>query len=177
MLAEVMAVVVVGVGVVVMVASKDDGSSAERGAYVDAVASIGEAHGVHPESSSCFSEATVDAVGLDALQDVATPDDLRDNPDRTPRSWGISLDGGRAEVFYDQVQDCIDTRQVYMDRLREDGLLTPEALACVDQALGDDILRRYFVTLWLDLENPLDADAELRRDFVAAVAHCPPFGA
>jgi hypothetical protein len=153
----------------------DDGSPTGRDGYVEALAAIGEAHGVQVDNGRCFAGATVDALGLDALREVATPAELRDGAGRTPRAWGISFDEAQSVAFYDRLQDCIDTRQVYLDRLRERGV-TDEGMACVEEFLGNDLLRRFYVILWLDLEDPIDTDADLARDFRAALGHCPLLG-
>lgn len=166
----VVAVIVVGAGAVLL-ARGGDGRSEEEQAYVDALADWTESQQAEDldfdgEESRCFAEAIVDAVGVGALQDVATPEEIRANTEDDPLD-AVEVDRSQAEAIYDDTDGCIEYREVFLNAARRQGELSDAQLECLDEALTDELVRNYLVATFDEEEEALQ-DAEQALDEAAA---------
>jgi hypothetical protein len=160
----------VGVGALVLAQDGDGGSSANRAAYVDAVTVVQQADGGPTGSQSrCLAEATVDVLGVDAFRDAATPEELRADPERGLRSWGLAPDEAQAEAFYDRLEGCGDVRAMWLDSLSD---LPPEAVECIDQAMDDDLLKRLFVANFVDGDDYMEVNPDIRAELATVTTSC-----
>lgn len=150
-----------------------ESSSDEGREYVDAiVASNGESE-LTDEENECFARAFVNAVGVDQLQGAVSPDQIRDNPESSPAEFGIALDNDQADALWEDVNDCMDVRAAFLEGLTADRNLSDETVACLNDALDDDLLKRAFVTNLMGGEDALQEDQELMGDLIGVLAECP----
>ena len=156
----------------------DDGggsesSSAEGQEYVDAiVASNGDSE-LTEEENECFARAFVDAVGVEQLQGAVTPDEIREDPERSPDEFGITLDEDQADAFWEDVNECMDVRAAFVEGLTEGEDMSQETVDCLEGAIDDDLLKRVLVTSLMEGEDALEEDQELMSDLIGAVGDCP----
>lgn len=139
----------------------DDG---ERQAYVDALvatADQGVAQDFPGLDIECAAGEVVDAIGVDNM--ALSPDEIEADEDY---EFADLADGGLSEeqggAIYDGFADCgVDWRQLFDDQLATEGL-TDSQLACVDDAVDDEMIRDLFVgELIMDAELAADAEAQL----------------
>lgn len=74
----------------------DDDAAAASTSGDDYVAAISEAFGDDPEMSdeamTCVAEAYVEVIGVERFEEAGiSPQDIRDNPDKTPEEMGLEL--------------------------------------------------------------------------------------
>jgi hypothetical protein len=167
----VIVVVVVGGGIVVLTRGGDERTEEEQ-AYIDAVAAVTEAQQAEDldfsaEESRCFAEAIVDAVGVDRLQEVATPEEIRTGGEGGPLD-AIDLDRRQAEAIYDDSSGCIDYRQILLNNARQEAL--PDAqIECLDRILTEDLARNFLVA---QLVGDAEAMEEPGQALADAAAPC-----
>jgi hypothetical protein len=155
----VLALVVVGGGAALLLLGGDERSEDEQ-AYVDAIAAYTESQqseelSFDAEQSRCFAEAIVDAVGVDSLRDVATPEEIRTSEEEDPLD-AMEVSRGQAEAVYDDANGCVDFRQVFLDSARQNGV-TDSQLECLEGALSEDLVREYLVATFDEDEQDLEA--------------------
>jgi len=168
----VLAVVVVGGGIVVLTQGGGDGRTEEEQAYVDALAGYTEAQQAEDldfgaEESRCFAAAIVDAVGVDRLQEVATPEEFETGGEEPPLD-AVQIDRRQAEAIYDDSSGCIDYRQILLNNASLEPL--PEAqIECLDRILTEDLARNFHVA---QLAGDFEAMEEARQALADASAPC-----
>lgn len=151
-------------------ASEDD--------YVSAVAATLTKSGeddlqLTQEQADCVAPKWIDTIGVDRLKDKGiSPDEIGDDADDGDLSQlGLSEDEGGE--LYDAFAACdVDIRQEFVDSLSSDEDLSEEAVACLDDAIDSDLLRRLMVTTITQGDEALDEDSELVSDFRTAIAPC-----
>jgi hypothetical protein len=161
------------VGAVLLLQEDDerDSETAEGQEYVDALVESAEVED-NPftgDQLRCVSAALVDAVGIEGLQDAASPDEIRENPEGRLSDFGISFDEEQANQIFDQSTDCgVDFREVLRASMSDSGL-SDEDIACVDEAISEDALRQFMVAAFTE-----DADAlsEAESQFEEAAESC-----
>jgi hypothetical protein len=117
----------------------------------------------------CLAAALVDAVGIEGLQDAASPDEIRQNPEGGLSDFGISIDEEQANQILDQGADCgVDFREVLRAAMSASGV-SDEDIACVDEAISEQALRRFFVASFTEDE---DASSEASRQIEEAAESC-----
>lgn len=167
----VLAVVVVGGGIVV-VTQGGDGRTDEEQAYVDALAGYTEAQQAEDldfgaEESLCFATAIVDTVGVDRLQEVATPEEFETGGEDPPLD-AVQIDRRQAEAIYDDSSGCIDYRQILLNNASLEPL--PEAqIECLDRILTEDLARNFHVA---QLAGDFEAMEEAQQALSEAAAPC-----
>jgi hypothetical protein len=82
----------------------------ERQAYIDAIAfSAEESDSTMPltgESATCFGEAYVDVIGVEALRAKVTPEEIRADPDKDHTDWGLDLTNDQGVDLFRRIVDC-----------------------------------------------------------------------
>lgn len=160
----VIAVLVVGVGVVLL-ARGGDGRSEEEQAYVDAVADSGaeesEELGFSAEETRCYAGAIVDAIGVDRLREHATPEEIRERGGEGSFD-ALELDRGQAETLYDSASDCIDFRRVLVDSARAEGMSEAQA-DCFEEALTEDLVRDFMLATFAEGAESDEATEAVER--------------
>lgn len=148
-----------------------DSETAEGEDYVDAIVEGAEVED-NPftrDELRCLSAALVDAVGIEALQDAVSPDEIRQNPDRSMTEHGISLDEEQANQIIDQSTECgLDFRELMRAFMSESGLSDAD-IACVDEAISDEAVRQLMVGAFTEDEDTL---SEAERQFEEAGESC-----
>lgn len=162
----VLAAVVVGGGIVALTRDGDKRTEEEQ-AYIDALADFTEAQQADDldfsaEESRCFAEAIVDAVGVDGLQAVASPAEIRTG------SEAIQVDRRQAEAIYDDSSDCIDYRQILLNNARQEAMPAAQ-IECLDRILTEDLARNFLVA---QLAGDAEAMEEPGRALAEAAAPC-----
>lgn len=165
----ILVVAAAGVGAAYFLTQDDNG---DRDGYIDAVAFLVQDGSDLSESEArCLAETTVDVVGVDALEEVATPEEIRDNPDRSLTDHGIEIDSGQGSDFFDGMVGCLDVRQRFIDGFADD--FDQSVADCVDAAVDDDLFRRVAVASFVD-EDWTESEPDLAEEFRGTIAHCEP---
>ena len=131
---------------------------------------MGPDDGLNDSERRCVAEAMVDALGVDELAAVATPDEVREGEDFDPGAEGIEVDERMAGDFYDGLDSCIDVRQLFLESVGAGDGMAEEDLECLDQAVSDDLLRQ--VTIMSLLGETEEDNPELEGALSSAVAPC-----
>lgn len=58
------------------------------------------------DDAQCVGEAYVDVIGVDELEAVVTPDEIRESPDNDHDDWGIELTDEQGTEIYRGIVDC-----------------------------------------------------------------------
>jgi hypothetical protein len=158
-LAVVVAVAVVGGGVFLL--TQGGGRSEEEEAYIDALAESSERSqgGDAPielsgEEHRCLATAAVDTVGVERLQEIGTPEEIRQDDSGEPLN-DIDLNLEEAGTYYDSANGCVDFREIFMADIEEAGL-SQDQIDCVDRAINDQILRDLLVAEFAEDEDAQD---------------------
>ncbi|HEX6237840.1 MAG TPA: hypothetical protein VFZ68_11635 [Acidimicrobiales bacterium] len=152
----------------------DEGASSERGEeYVDAITeTIGGAPGIPEASSRCLASAFVEGIGVDELEDRGSPEELADQNEAFS---DMTLDESQAESAYDHLGTCSDPRELLVQSVLSTQQLSEEATVCVDEAVGDDVAREFFVTLFQG--NEAQQESEAMQELGVALTECAFAGA
>jgi hypothetical protein len=150
-----------------------ESSSDEGKEYVDAIVASNQDSELTDEENECFARAFVDAVGVDQLQEAVSPDEIRDNPESSPAEFGITLEEGKADAFWEDVNQCMDVRAAFVEGLTAGENLSDETVDCISDALDDDLLKRVFVTTLMEGEDALQEDQNLMGDLIGVLSKCP----
>lgn len=126
------------------------GGSTDREDFVDAMTASMVSDGDFPageKEARCYSEATLDVIGVDSLVDAGyTADDFGEEAAGLEFE-ALDLDEKQANAIFDAFGDCgIDLQKIMQESFSEDGDLTPEQKACFEDVFGGDGLRTFFVT-------------------------------
>jgi hypothetical protein len=150
----------------------DDGDLGER--YVEAVAAVEqEQDSPLANDARCYGEAVVDAFGVDKLQEGQTPEEIEEDGVFDPVAAGIDVTEEEVEAVYDGLSECVDIRSFFIDELAAGaGAATPEQVACIDEAVDDDLLRAVFVTSLLAQGDPEDFDPGTMAELGVAIGPC-----
>ena len=127
---------------VALVACGDDGGGAgdEYAAAFAAAARDDESFGATEAESECLGDAVVDVVGVDELEKVTTPAEIRKDPEAELDDLGIDLDGDQADELADKTLDCVDGKEL-IERIftaDSDTKVDDEARECIDDAYDED---------------------------------------
>ena len=153
--------------------SGGESSSDEGQEYVDAIVASNDDSELTDEENECFARAFVDAVGVDQLLGVVSPDEIRDNPESSPEEFGITLDDDQADAFWEDVNECMDVRAAFVEGLTEGENMSEETVDCLEDAIDDDLLKRVLVTSLMEGEDALQEDQDLMSDLIAVLSDCP----
>lgn len=135
-----------------------DGEDSEAEAeYVAAVATVYESMGVPADQIECAAGAYVDVMGVDRLQDEASPDEMRDDPELTPMSLGIELEDNDGDDFFAGFSECLDPREFLFTSI---GGGDPTLVACLDEGIDDETVQQVVVAAFLDAEQAVDSSAD-----------------
>ncbi|HYZ98390.1 MAG TPA: hypothetical protein VE575_06540 [Acidimicrobiales bacterium] len=147
-------------------------ASSERGQeYVEALReSADDDENFTQEEVDCLATAMVEAVGVDNLDNVTSPDELADSD---LSEVGLTLDEQQGDALWEEMGGCLDFRQLFLDQLEQDQGLPAEAVDCLDGAMSDDFLQRVFVTSLVEGEEALDQDEELNDELLEVFQECP----
>jgi hypothetical protein len=150
-----------------------ESSSEEGQEYVDAIVASNDDSELTDEENECFARAFVDAVGVDELQGAVTPDEIREDPQRSPEEFGITLDDDQADAFWEDVNECMDVRAAFVEGLTEGEDMSQETVDCLEDAIDDDLLKRVLVTSLMQGDDALQEDQELMGDLIGVLGDCP----
>ncbi len=137
-----------------------DAGDADRQDYVDALASAASDDDfATPEQSECLAEGWVDAIGVDELRAAGiAPEQFADGDDF--QLDALDLDEATAGTMYDQFATCdLDLRELFLTSFGEEGDLTPDQQACVEDTFSEDAVRASFIADILGddtVEDPFD---------------------
>jgi hypothetical protein len=149
------------------------GSSSDRGEeYVDAIMESGEDSGFTEEEDECVARAYVDVIGVDELEEAGTPEEISEAEDESLSESGITLDDEQRDVLWDEFNECVDVRQIFLGSLEAGEDLPEDAIACLDDAIDDDLLKRIFLTTVIDGDEALSNDEELNNEFLDVIGGC-----
>jgi len=153
--------------------SGGESGSADGQEYVDAIVASNEETELTDEENECFARAFVDAVGVEELQGVVTPDEIRANPESTPQEFGITLGNDQADAFWNDVNECMDVRAAFVEGITQGENMSEETVNCLEDAIDDDLLKRVLVTSLMEGEDALDEDEELMSELIGVLSECP----
>jgi hypothetical protein len=147
----------------------DETGSARADEYIDAITESG---GGTRSDNECFARAFVDLVGVEALEAVITPDQVRQNPEVPITEIGIELSEDDANVLYDQVSLCADLTKLVAATIAAGQGLGPDAVSCISDELDDDLVRRFWVAIYAPDPAGFGLPADLQEDLTAVTALC-----
>jgi hypothetical protein len=147
---------------------EQDGGRADRADYVDAIAEVQQDPAASEEANRCLAEAFVDVVGVEALAEAVTPDEIRDDPDTPPAEHGIEVDVEQGSRFVDLLSECSDIRGLMLDSIAIDS--GPDVAACYDDTMDDELFRRYVVSVMF--HGDLTGDPDLQADLAQVANSC-----
>jgi hypothetical protein len=153
--------------------SGGESSSDEGQEYVDAIVASNDESDLSDEESECFARAFVDAVGVDQLRGAVSPEEIRENPESSPDEYGITLDDDQADAFWDDLNGCMDVRAAFVEGLAAGENMSDETVACLEDAIDDDLLKRVLLTALVEGDDALEEDEELMGDLIGVFSDCP----
>lgn len=142
-----------------------------RQAYAEAFADVSVLDDVwSDEARLCAGRAVVTAEGLDALEDIGTPEQIRERDDRVPSEVGVELSGEEKQVFYEEMDACIGVQEVYVETLEAVGGELPDGVVgCVRDRADGEFLREWSHALFVEGHAPDAPDVQdLQRDVYSA---------
>jgi hypothetical protein len=150
------------------------GDSDGRSDYVDALADAAKTENEATPAATrrCLAEAAVDAVGVDKLKEAASPDEIRDAGTTELALIGVKVTEADGEDFYERYNDCVDVREALIVGAVGSADISPDATACLQTELSDDLIRRYVVKAFTEGTNAALDDAALVGEIEAAFTAC-----
>ena len=148
--------------------SSDRGASPEEQAYIDAVAEVNQTtnQGVlSPEEAGCIGEATVNALGLEALQ-VTTPDEIRSNVELTLADLGVQGDQATIDRLADAINECVDVTRVFVDTLEQQGF-PGVAVDCIEEHIDTNVAATYLSADYAGSQDVRDAANAAMEDLLS----------
>jgi hypothetical protein len=67
----------------------------------------------------------------------------------------------------------MDVRAAFVEGLTEGEDMSEEAVACLEDAIDDDLLKRVLVTSLTEGEDALQEDEDLMGDLIGVLSDCP----
>lgn len=124
----------------------------------------------------CFAEAMVDLAGVEALEEVATPDEVREDPAvlegmDDPFQGGQTLTRAEAEQFWDSLEPCLDVGELMYESFRDRGATEAQARCAADR-LPADALRELMIISFMGELDSLADDGPLAQEFEDAIVPC-----
>jgi hypothetical protein len=58
------------------------------------------------QMAQCYAESFVDEVGIDALKEKVTPDEIRDKPENDHTDWDIEVSEDQGRAIFRGIVDC-----------------------------------------------------------------------
>lgn len=150
-----------------------DDSSEARDEYVDAIAATRQDEQFTSAETECIARVFVDAIGVAQLEAVVTPDEIRDNVDSSPADLGISMNDQQRDVFWNDLNACVDVREIFIEGIAADEELSDEAVECLEGAIDDDVLKPLIVTVLVEGQEALEQDDELVAMVFSLFSECP----
>jgi hypothetical protein len=156
-------------------ASGDGGDSAGSGAehsrddYVALLAGGGE--GMSDQQAQCISEAVVDTIGVDALEEAGVWDDLQADPEGALADYGVVVGEQQVSAISAGIGACIDVREFFEEMTVADGG-SPALAACLSAGIDDTTLQRLIAVSIVAGEPGMDAEAELVSAIETAARSC-----
>lgn len=139
--------------------------TATEGEFVAAISETLVTVGVPEDRTECAAQVYVDVIGLDQLNELTTPEDIRTNAN--PASLGVDVDQAGIDAFYEGLSQCFDVREFLVSSVSGDD----EALAeCFTQAISDDVLKDVIVGGFLRADQAPDQEEQAALE--AAYSEC-----
>jgi hypothetical protein len=140
-----------------------------RQIYIDAfTAAFAGDDNLTGDEPQCFGVAIVDSVGTEKLS-ALTPEEVRQSAGKIPSELGIEVTQEEGEVFYDALSECVDIEGLFARGFAEE-----DDGACLLGALDGDLLRDFYVTLYVLGSDAFMDDTELMTRIQTAAAECEP---
>lgn len=138
--------VAVGLGALlsVTIGCGDDGpdEAERRDAYAEAWAAVSVLDDLwSDEARLCAGRAVVVAGGLDDMEAIGTPEQVRGRDDRVPGELGVDLSDQEIQTFYEEMDACTDVQEVYLGTLEADRELPAGVASCLRDRADDEFLR------------------------------------
>jgi hypothetical protein len=147
-------------------ASSDDPG---RQVYIDAfVASFASDDNLTDDERQCFGVAIVDSVGTEKLS-ALTPEEVSQSAGKVPSELGVEVTQEEGEAFYDALSECVDIEALFAK-----GTGDGEDVQCMLEALDDDLMHDFYVTLYVLGSDSFMNDTELMTRIEAATTECRP---
>jgi hypothetical protein len=149
--------------------SADSGAEHSRDDYVALLAGGGE--GMSEQQAQCISEAVVDTIGVDALEEAGVWDDLQADPEAALADYGVVVGEQQVSAISTGIGACIDVRELFEQMTVADGS-SPALAACLSAGIDDTTLQRLIAVSIVAGEPGMDADAELVSAIETAARSC-----
>ena len=124
--------------------SGDGGTSggSSRDDYLAAVSDMAGEGGDATEVS-CLTGAYIDAVGVDRINAVTSPEKIEQDGLPSFVDLGIELTDAERDRFYDSISGCIDVRQYFLGSFGD-----PAVTDCLNRKVDDGMLKRYVLAIF-----------------------------
>lgn len=150
----VISVAAAGAGVLLLTRDDEEDASAtadlsaQEREYATAITEAGDSgDGMDQVMAVCMATATVEAVGIDALREAATADELRYGSDKSLRDFGVApLDEPGVAELARRYDECGDLLGVVTSAAQAQGA-RPEELACIEESVTEEAVA-YATAAW-----------------------------
>jgi hypothetical protein len=152
-----------------------EASAEDRQGYVDAIVAISDDDddSLTIDHRTCVAESFVDGFGVDEIVAAGvTPDTIAEDGVDGPGDLGLEFTDDQATSFYDRLTDCMDVRGLVLDAMSDGGEMPPEAVACLDENLSDDLLERYITVGFTQGDAGFEDDPDLETELDEALTPC-----
>jgi hypothetical protein len=148
-----------------------EGSSGDRDAYVDKIASTIDDPALNNDERHCFASAVVDAIGVDTLKAKVDLDKI--DAGFTPADSGIEISDQQGADFYDRFSDCADVRTLILDSLSSGQELPEQTQQCLEDNIDDALVKQILVTSFTKGSAAAN-DPDLGEKLNAVTTACAP---
>ena len=152
--------------------SSGGNASGTEAEYIDAITEAGEDPDSTPEQNRCVAEAFVDTLGVEGFVAAGvSPDDIRNDPDSTPKSLGITFTDAQKDTLWDAINECRDIPEFIVEQISKDGQYTAEQTACLKDGLSEDLVKGLFLPALLEGDD-YDPDPAVTSQLAALMGQC-----
>lgn len=152
----------------------DEGQSDEAKPYVDVMTeSMSDGDSPMTEKQArCFGENFVTIVGLDKIEEVGSPEEFADET-----SGGdfedLDLSEDQGNEIYDQYDECgVNMREALLEDLADDDSMDDQTKQCMDEAITDDTLRDFYVTMIVHGEDAATGEEGDAPELMSELMSC-----
>lgn len=137
------------------------GSSDDAKPYVDAMAASlaeGKDSPMNQEQASCFSEGFVDVIGVDRLKSIGSAKEWAEESEGLEFTE-LKLTKEEGGEIYDNFATCgVDLRESLLADFADDDSMDEKTKQCVADAMDEENLREFFVTIMVEGEEAMADD-------------------
>ena len=93
------------------------------------------------EQADCVGDGFVEEIGVDQLQEYGI---ITEDLEATDKPIEAKMTGDDADGAGKVLVGCVDAAQIFKDAMLSDQDLSPEVTSCIDDALTEEMLTKFF---------------------------------